>query len=124
MPGYPCEQFAVTLEEAKGVNVYTPCKIDGKSNVQGMPGFVPPTSIKLPPTAKICKGCQALHVIDADKDGLPDLLIVADDSITGSIALFLSFSRGDGRFHSTPEKGVPADGKAPLYPARTLLAQP
>lgn len=125
VPAFPCEQFAVSFEEAKGVKVYSPCKPSGALNIEGPdPTYVPPATILLPVGATIRKGVQGLFAVDADKDGTPDLLIVADDPIAGPGSLFLSFSRGDGSFHSTPDKLPPADNKAALYPVHTPLAQP
>ncbi|MFO0758225.1 MAG: VCBS repeat-containing protein [Byssovorax sp.] len=123
-PPFPCDQFAVTFEEAKGVRVYTPCKADGTLNEEGKPGYVQPALITLPIGSTIRKDAQGLFVVDADKDGTPDLLISVDDAIGGASSLCLAFSRGDGTFSSTPDKAVPADNKAALYPVHTALAQP
>ncbi len=124
-PAFPCEQFAATFENAKGVKVYTPCKTNGSYNVEGPdPSYVPPTNIALPGAATVHKGSQALFTVYADDDQTPDLLIIADDPQAGPASFFLAFSRGDGTFHSSPDKAPPADNKAVLVPVNTPLAQP
>src|SRR5262249_50416600 len=66
---------------------------------------------------KICSSCQAVHVVDVDKDGQVDLVItgVTGTPEAGNAEMYVAYSRGDGNFSSSPDKTKTADNHAAPY---------